>query len=126
MKRALAGLSILALSLSAVSPVLSEEPTVGASTLSVQGMGPGAGATVKKALETLPGVLQVVVSEEAGVAVVVYDPARIQSDEFTRAVEASGYLATFAKADYRCPTCPATYAEAGRCLVDGTELEAVS
>lgn len=126
MKRAAVGLSVLAAVLFLVSPAAAEDPSVRAATLAVEGMAPGSASQVEGALKVLPGVSAVKVSEEAGLAVVVYDPAHVQQEEFTRAMQAAGFLATFAKASFRCPACPATYAENGTCIVDGSPLEAVS
>lgn len=126
MKRAILGMYLLAVALFLASPSIAEVSAVQASTLVITGMAPGSGDKVRKALEALPGVTQVKVSEEEGLAVVVYDPAKAKAEEFTRAMQTAGYLATFAKANFRCPTCPATYAEAGECIVDGSTLEAVS
>ncbi len=126
MKKMMAGLSLLAMVLFFVSPSVAEVSAVQASTLVITGMAPGSADKVQKALEALPGVAQVKVSEEEGLAVVVYDPAKVKAEEFTRAMQEAGYLATFAKANFRCPTCPATYAEAGECIVDGSTLEALS
>ncbi len=126
MKRALACLSVLVIALSFVSPVLSEEPAVQAATLVVDGLTAESVSQVEAALKALPGVSAVKVSEAAGLAVVVYDPAQVKQDEFTKAMQSAGYLATFAKANFRCPACPATYEEAGTCIVDGSTLEAIS
>ena len=126
MKRMTAWMGVLAAALFLVSPVIAEEPAVRAATLVVDGMALGSAAQVESSLKALPGVSQVKVSEEKGLAVVVYDPAQVQQEEFTRAMQAAGFLATFAKANFRCPTCPATYAEGGTCIVDGSTLEAVS
>jgi copper chaperone CopZ len=126
MKQILVGIHLLALALFSVSPSAAEVSTAQASTLVITGMAPGSADKVQKALEALPGVAQVKVSEEEGLAVVVYDPAKIKTEEFTRAMQEAGYLATFAKVNFRCPTCPATYAEAGECIVDGSTLEALS
>ncbi len=126
MKRALACLSVLVMVLSFVSPVLSEELAVKAATLVVDGLPAGSTAQVEAALLALPGVSAVKVSEAAGLAVVVYDPAQVQQEEFTKAMQSAGFLATFAAANFKCPACPATYAEAGTCIVDGSALEAVA
>ena len=126
MKKMIAGLNLLAMALFLASPWVAEVSAVQASTLVITGMAPGSADKVQKALETVPGVAQVKVSEEAGLAVVVYDPAKTKTEEFTRAMQAAGYVATFAKANFRCPTCPATYAEGGKCIVDGSTLEAIS
>lgn len=126
MRQAILGMHLLAVALFLASPSVAEVSTVQASTLVIRGMASGSGDKVQKALEALPGVAQVKVSEEEGLAVVVYDPAKVKTEEFTRAMQAAGYLATFAKANFRCPTCPATYAEAGQCIVDGSTLEAIS
>ncbi len=126
MKQVIAGISLLAAALFLVSPSAADVSTVQASTLVITGMAPGSAEKVKKTLEALPGVAQVKVSEEAGLAVVVYDPAQAKVEVFTRATQVAGYTATFAKANFRCPTCPATYAEGGECIVDGSTLEAVS
>ena len=126
MRQARVGLHFLAMALFLASPSIAEMSNAQASTLVITGMAPGSAEKVQKALEAVPGVAQVKVSEEAGLAVVVYDPAQVKTEEFTRAMQAAGYLATFAKANFRCPTCPATYAEAGKCIVDGSTLEAIS
>ena len=126
MRRMTVWVGILAAVLFLISPVIAEESAVRAATLEVAGMAPGSAAQVESALKALPGVSAVKVSEEAGIAVVVYDPAQVQQEEFTRAMQAAGFLATFAKANFRCPTCPATYAKDGNCVVDGSKLEAVS
>lgn len=126
MRQAILGMHLLAVALFLASPSIAEVSAAQASTLVITGMAPGSGDKVQKALETLPGVSQVKVSEEEGLAVVIYDPSKAKAEEFTRAMQAAGYLATFAKANFHCPTCPATYAEAGECIVDGSTLEAVS
>lgn len=126
MKQIIVGMQLLAMALFLVSPSVADVSAAQASTLVITGMAPGSADKVRKALEALPGVAQVKVSEEEGLAVVIYDPAKAKAEEFTRAMQAAGYLATFAKANFRCPACPATYAEAGNCIVDGSTLEAIS
>lgn len=126
MRQAMIAVHLLAIALFWVSPSAAEVSAPQASTLVITGMAPGSADKVQKALEAVPGVAQVKVSEEEGLAVVVYDPSKAKAEEFTRAMQAAGYLATFAKANFRCPKCPATYAEAGECIVDGSTLEALS
>ena len=126
MRQARVGLHFLAMALFLVSPSIAEVANVRASTLVITGMVPGSADKVQKALEAVPGVAQVKVSEEEGLAVVVYDPARAKTEDLSHAIQAAGYLSIFAKANFRCPTCPATYAEAGKCIVDGSTLEAIS
>ena len=100
MRQAMAGLTLLAMALFFVSPAVAEVSAVQASTLVIRGMTPGSGEEVQKKLEALPGVAQVKVSEEEGLA------------EFTRALQVAGTLATYAKA--------------WKCIVDGSTPEAVS
>ena len=125
MKRALVLLSVFALVLSVV-PSAHAETAVSASTLVINGLAADSAPQVEAALKALPGVTAVKVNEAAGLAVVVYDPALVQQEQLTQAVQSAGYLATFAAANFRCPSCPATYAEAGTCIVDGSTLEANS
>ena len=126
MRQTRVGLHFLAMALFLASPSIAEMSNVQASTLVIQGMAPGSGEKVRKELEAVPGVAQVKVSEEKGLAVVVYDPAKTKTEDLSHAIQAAGYLSIFAKANFRCPTCPATYAEAGKCIVDGSTLEAIS
>ena len=126
MKRVMACLSVLVLALSAVPTVFSEEASMQAATLVMDRMPAGSSAQVESVLRDLPGVSLVKVDEAAGLAVVVYAPAQVQQEEFPRAMQSAGFLATFARANFRCTTCPATYAENGTCIVDGGALEAIS
>ena len=113
MRQARIGIRLLVLSLFAVSLTAAGVATVQASTLVITGMASGSADKVQKVLEAVPGVAQVKVNEEAGLAVVVYDPVRAKAEEFTRAMQSASYLATFAKA--------------GKDIVDGsTSGEAVS
>ncbi len=100
MRQAMAGLHLLAMALFLASPAVAEVSTVQASTLVIRGMTPGSGDKAQKKLEALPGIAQVKVSEEEGL------------EEFTRAMQSAGTLARFA--------------EAGKCIVDGSTPEAVS
>lgn len=125
MRRFQIGAIALVLAFAPVLSALAEQPAVQAATLKIP-MEPGSAEKIQKALGALPGVAQVEVSEEAGLAVVVYDPAKVQAQAFTDAMRSAGYLATLAKANYRCPTCPAVYEEDGRCIVDESELEEIS
>ena len=126
MRRTSVALHFLMMALLLASPSLAETAKIQATTLVIQGMTPGAGEKVRQELETVPGVSMAKVSESQGVAVVVYDPAKTQADQLTHAVEAAGYLAVFAKANFRCPTCGATYADAGECIVEGAKLESIA
>ena len=101
MRQARIGIRLLVLSLFAGSLTAAEVATVQASTLVITGMAPGSANKVQKVLETLPGVIQVKVNEEEGLAVVVYDPARVTTEEFTRAMQSASNLATFAKTGQR-------------------------
>ena len=113
MRKILVGMHLLAVALFLASPAIAEVAALKVSTFVILGMTPGSGDKVRKELETLPGVIQVKVNEKEGLAVVVYDPARVKTEEFTHAMQSASDLATFAKA--------------GQCIVDGSALgEAVS
>ena len=92
-------------------------------TLDVQGMKAGSAAQVERLLSKLPGVSAVKASEEVGVAVVVYDPAQVQQEEFSRAMQDAGYRATFASSKYSCPHCGAKYSKDGKCIICDVPLE---
>lgn len=47
--------------------------------------------TVRKALESLSGVKEAVVSLDEGKAVVTYDPAQVGAEDMIRKVESVGY-----------------------------------
>ena len=106
------------------APVQAETPAV--TTLQIEGIKPGSGQQLENLLKALPGVSQVKVSEELGIAVVVHDPVQSKLDDFTKAMRASGHLASQAKANFHCTHCPATYAKDGTCIVCGSELEPIS
>ena len=64
-------------------------------TLDVQGMNCAAcPITVKKALKNVPGVSEVKVDYESGIADVDYDPDQIGAADLAKAVTAAGYPAT--------------------------------
>lgn len=125
MKKALLAILLAAMCGAGVAgPVRAESPAV--TTLQIEGIKPGSAANVEALLKALPGVTQVKVSEELGIAVVIYNPAQSQVDDFTAAMKEAGHLATQAKADFQCTHCPATYAQDGTCIVCGGELEPVA
>ena len=103
-----------------------EHASTQVTTFQVEGITPGSAQKIEKLLGALPGVAQVKVSEELGVAVVVYDPVKAKADEFSSAMKSSGYLSTLAKANFRCPHCTATYTEDGECIICNIPLEPVS
>lgn len=91
--------------------------------LDIQGMKAGSAAQVEKALTALPGVSTVKADEQAGVAVVIFDPVKVKMDELTQAVRQAGYLAQFADARFQCSHCGAKYSKDGTCIVCGVPLE---
>lgn len=120
-------LSVILAVLLLASPVVPAQAIEGnqVTTLQVPGMTPGTQVRVEKTLQALPGVAQVKASAEIKAVVVVYDPMKVQSEQLIDAVKQAGFLATFAKANYRCPKCKASYEKKGSCIVDGAALEPV-
>ena len=102
------------------------EASTQVTALQIQGMAAGSAEKIEKLLGSLPGVTQVKVSEDLGVAVIVYDPVKAKADEFSNAIKNAGYLSTLAKANFRCPHCTATYAREGECIICRVPLEPVS
>ena len=120
-------LSVILAVLLLVSPVIPAQAVEGnqVTTLQVPGITPATQVRVEKILQALPGVAGVKASAEIKAVVVVYDPMKVQSEQLINAIKQAGFLATFAKANYRCPKCKAGYEKKGRCIVDGTALESV-
>lgn len=118
-------LSIILAALFVTAPVIPARAVEGnqVATLQVPGMTPAAKVRVEKTLQALPGVAAVKASTEIQAVVVVYDPMKVQTEQLIDAVKQAGFLATFAKANYRCSKCAATYEKDGRCVVDGAALE---
>jgi copper chaperone CopZ len=103
------------------------EPAIQVTTLQIPGMASSESEQqVEAALKGLDGVSAVKASATIESVVIVYDPVKTSAEEFIEKISDSGYLATFAKANFRCPKCTATYADAGDCIVDGTELEPIA
>ncbi|MBI3311946.1 MAG: cation transporter [Candidatus Omnitrophica bacterium] len=92
-------------------------------TLDIQGMKAGSAAQVEQLLGKMPGVSTVKASDERGEAVVVFDPAQAQQEQFTRAMQEAGYLATFADARFSCPHCGAKYSKDGQCIICDVPLQ---
>lgn len=120
-------LSIILVVLLLASPVIPAQAVEGSqvTTLQVPGMTSATQVRVEKILQALPGVAAVKASAEIKAVVVVYDPMKVQSEQLINAIKQAGFLATFAKANYRCPKCKAGYEKKGRCIVDGAALEPV-
>ena len=127
MKRTISLLVIFLFALSAVPLTFAERaaPANKVITLQISGMAPGASSKAEAIIRQLPGVAQVKASEEMGAMVIIYDPLKVKTEEFTAAMRQAGYLASFAKANYSCPKCKATYHRNGRCLICDVPLEEI-
>ena len=102
------------------------DPPVQVTTLQLPDLvTPEQAAEVENQLKELPGVTAVKASVAIEAVVVVYDPVKASADQFIDSLQETGYIATFAKANYRCPKCTATYSDDGNCIVDDTPLEPV-
>ncbi len=86
-------------------------------TLQIQGLAQEEAMDLEHGLGAVPGVSLVKVSSDLGVAVVVYDPVQVKPDLLSQKVQEAGHLASFAKANYKCPKCTAAYEKAGDCIV---------
>ncbi len=122
MKRVTAGVGFVALALSAATVVAQANQVV---TLQVQGLSAGQEMKIENALSSIPGVAQVKASSAIGAVVVVYDPAKAETETFVNAVQRAGFLAKLAGANYRCPHCGAKFAENGNCIICDIPLEPV-
>lgn len=121
MKRWVAAAAIVA---AAQGLCIAEQPVqTQVTVLDIQGMKAGSAAQLEKVLSALPGVSTVKADEQAGVAVVVFDPAKVKTDELTQAVRQAGYLAQFADARFQCSHCGAKYSKDGTCIICGVPLE---
>ncbi len=120
-------LALLAVFLMHVPHVLAVEPAVQVTTLQLPDMTTVEKVgEVEKTLGALPGVSAVKASSEIEAVVIVYDPVKASAEQFIESLKDSGYTATFAKANYRCPKCTATYSQDGDCIVDSTKLESIA
>ncbi len=110
-----------------VLPVAQAEQQVATrvATLQIPGLTAAKEAKVEQTLKVIPGVFQVKASSSIQGAVIVYDPLKVQKDQFIQRVKDAGYLASFAKANYRCPHCKATYERNGKCIVCDIPLEPI-
>ena len=125
MKKLFGLLLILALGFFSV-PAGAEEPAaqrVKVTTLQVAGMIPGSAPKVEAILRGIPGVTQVKANEDMKAAVIIYDPLKVKQEEFLPVLHKAGYLASFAKANYRCPQCKANYSKDGICILCNVPLE---
>ncbi len=122
-----AAFMLLAVSLLHVPSASAVEPVVQVTTIQLPDMTTVEKADeVEKSLGTLPGVSAVKASSEIESVVIVFDPVKTSAEQFIESLKDSGYTATFAKANYRCPKCTATYAKDGNCIVDDTKLEPIA
>lgn len=127
MKRVAGLLALLALGISFSRVSWAEQAQQNVATVQVQGMVSAEDqAAVEAALKNIPGVWQVKTSLDFEAAVVVYDPSQAKVQSFMDAVEDSGYLATLAQANFRCPKCTAHYEKDGTCVVCDIPLEPVA
>ena len=94
-------------------------------TFQVQGLTPANEMQIENTLRSVPGVAQVKASSVVGAVVVVYDPAKAQSEALLNAVSAAGFLAKMADEKFQCPQCSAKYAEMGDCIVCSVPLEPI-
>ena len=126
MKRVVIPLVLLALGVCFPRVSSAEQAPQNVATLQVQGMiSADDQAAVEEAISAVPGVWQVKTNLNFEAAVVVYDPTKAKVQSFMDAVEDSGYLATLAQANFRCPKCTATYEKDGKCVVCDIPLEPV-
>ncbi|MCM8794512.1 MAG: heavy-metal-associated domain-containing protein [Candidatus Omnitrophica bacterium] len=109
------------------SPLSAVEPPAQVTTLRIPGMTtPEDAVAMEETLKELPGVSAVKASTEIESVVIVYDPAQTSAEQFIETVTESGYLATFAAANFKCPHCGATYSDDGQCIVCEVPLEPVA
>ncbi len=73
--------------------------------------------TIKGAVSSIAGVQSVEASTPDKVAVIFFDPAKTDPEQFIRAIAQAGYIAYVAKNNYRCAHCKVMYSNLGQCII---------